>query len=108
MTDTEPSSRAGEPALTILSGGPNSTEIIIAFEGRPDPIPLSLCFSEDNIRPLFDGGAWAGSMVWDARCAHFLRSFSERIVLSLIMAKFLYENHSSGSQYVNYLSTPIP
>jgi len=31
------------------SGGPDSAEIVIAFEGRPDPIPLMLYFTEETV-----------------------------------------------------------
>merc|ERR1711871_420120 len=66
----EPSSRAGEPFVTILSGGADTDEITIAFSGRADPIPLALCYTEETaLQPLFDGGALAGSMVWDGRCS---------------------------------------
>ena len=53
--------------MTILEGGPDSNELVILFRERPEAIPLSLCYSEDKLAPLFDGGAWAGSMVWDGR-----------------------------------------
>ena len=47
----EPSSRAGEPFVTILSGGADTDEITIAFSGRADPIPLALCYTEETVRP---------------------------------------------------------
>jgi hypothetical protein len=80
----------------MVTGGPDSSEIVIQFEGRAAPVNLALYFtqaekpetaetadptkvkseesgeedSDDDvmcIQPLFDGGAWAGSMVWDGR-----------------------------------------
>ena len=40
------------------------SELVIKFRDRI--LKVSLLLSEDELAPLFDGAAWAGTQLWDA------------------------------------------